>query len=317
MSRGKELPINLTSFDDLFKSQTERDEEAKEKIEEIPISLIDDFPNHPFHVRDDEEMLRLAESVREVGVLAPVKLRRKEDGRFELISGHRRKRAAGLAGLDALPSIVKDMTRDEAVIEMVDANLQRERILPSEKAYSFKMKLEAMKRQGQRTDLTCAPPAHKLASSPPGMKSRDILAMQAGESKDQIRRYIRLTELIPEILELVDEGKIGMRPAVEISYLPKGQQSALAEAIQSEACTPSHAQAIKMRRFSEQGKLSPEVIQSIMCEEKPNQAEQFRIPGEKIARFFKSDMTREEKTARIVKALELLEKQERKRSLER
>lgn len=313
MPRGKELPLNLTSFDDLFKNQAERDDQAKEKIEEIPLCEIDDFPDHPFHVRDDEDMVRLAESVREVGVLTPVRLRRKDDGRYELVSGHRRKHAAELAGLDTLPCVVKDMTRDEAIIEMVDANLQRERILPSEKAYSYKMKLDAMKRQGQRSDLTCAPTAHKLK----GKRSRDIIAEEAGESKDQIRRYIRLTELIPEILTLVDEGSIGMRPAVEISYLPKSEQVALADAIQSEACTPSHAQAIKMRRFSEQGKLTPEVVQSIMCEEKPNQAEQFRIPSEKISRFFKPNATKEEKAARIVKALELLEKQERKRSLER
>ena len=313
MARGKELPMNLPSLDDLFTSQEERDDQAKEKIEEIPISLIDDFLGHPFHVRDDEDMMRLADSIREVGVLTPVKLRRKDDGRYELVSGHRRKHAAELAGLDALPCVVKDMTRDEAIIEMVDANLQRERILPSEKAYSYKMKLDAMKRQGQRSDL---------ASSPPGMKpqrrqSLEIIGEAGGDSRNTVHRYIRLTELIPEILTLVDEGSIGMRPAVEISYLPKSEQVALADAIQSEACTPSHAQAIKMRRFSEQGKLTPEVVQSIMCEEKPNQAEQFRIPSEKISRFFKPNATKEEKAARIVKALELLEKQERKRSLER
>ncbi|WP_101723474.1 ParB/RepB/Spo0J family partition protein [Eggerthella timonensis] len=313
MPRGKELPLNLTPFDDLFKSQAERDDQAKEKIEEIPLSLIDDFPEHPFIVRDDEDMMRLVESVREVGVLTPVRLRRKDDGRYELVSGHRRKHAAELAGLDTLPCVVKDMTRDEAIIEMVDANLQRERILPSEKAYSYKMKLDAMKRQGQRSDLT---------SSPPGMKSQrrqslEIIGEAGGDSRNTVHRYIRLTELIPKILALVDEGSIGMRPAVEISYLPKSEQVALADAIQSEACTPSHAQAIKMRRFSEQGKLTPEVVQSIMCEEKPNQAEQFRMPSEQLSKFFKPSMTKEEKAARIVKALELLEKQERKRSLER
>lgn len=313
MARGKELPMNLPSLDDLFTSQEERDDQAKEKIEEIPISLIDDFLGHPFHVRDDEDMMRLADSIREVGVLTPVRLRRKDDRHYELVSGHRRKHAAELAGLDTLPCVVKDMTRDEAIIEMVDANLQREKILPSEKAYSYKMKLDAMKRQGQRSDLT---------SSPPGMKSQrrqslEIIGEAGGDSRNTVHRYIRLTELIPEILTLVDEGSIGMRPAVEISYLPKSEQVALADAIQSEACTPSHAQAIKMRRFSEQSKLTPEVVQSIMCEEKPNQAEQFRIPSEKISRFFKPNATKEEKAARIVKALELLEKQERKRSLER
>ena len=305
--------MDLPSLDDLFTSQEERDERSKEKIEEIQLSLIDDFPDHPFHVRDNEEMQRLAESVREVGVLTPAKLRRKEDGRYELISGHRRKRASELAGKETLPSIVKDMTRDEAIIEMVDANLQRDRILPSEKAFSYKMKLEAMKRQGQRSDLTCAPVAHKLR----GRRSRDIVAEQAGESKDQVRRYIRLTELIPEILEIVDEGGIGMRPAVEISYLSKSEQVDLFKAMEQQSCTPSHAQAIKLKRFSSEGRLSADVIYSIMCEEKPNQAEQFRIPNEQISRFFKPNASREEKTARIVKALELLEKQERKRSLER
>lgn len=306
--------MNLPSLDDLFTSQEERDERAKEKIEEIQLSLIDDFPDHPFHVRDNEEMQRLAESVLEVGVLTPAKLRRKEDGRYELISGHRRKRASELAGKETLPCIVKDMTRDEAIIEMVDANLQRERILPSEKAYSYKMKLEAIKRQAGRPPLiNGAPVEHHLR----GKKSRDVIAEQAGESKDQVRRYIRLTELIPEILEIVDEGGIGMRPAVEISYLSKSEQVDLFKAMEQQSCTPSHAQAIKLKRFSSEGRLSADVIYSIMCEEKPNQAEQFRIPSEQISRFFKPSMSREEKTARIVKALELLEKQERKRSLER
>lgn len=313
MARGKELPLNLPSLDDLFTTQEERDDKAREKIVDVPISEIDGFPDHPFRVRDDQDMLDMVESVREFGVLTPAVLRRKDDGRYELVSGHRRKRAAEIAGLDTLPGIVRDMSRDEAVIAMVDANLQRERILPSEKAYSYKMKLEAMKRQGQRSDLTCAPLAHKLK----GQRSRDILAEQMGESKDQIRRYIRLTKLIPEILDLVDEGNIGMRPAVEISYLPKTEQVELFRAIERQSCTPSHAQAIKLRKFSSDGRLSPDVIHSIMCEEKPNQAAQFRMPDEAISRFFKPGTSREEKAARIVKALELLERQERKRSLER
>lgn len=313
MARGKELPLNLPSLDDLFTTQEERDDKAREKIVDVPISEIDGFPDHPFRVRDDQDMLDMVESVREFGVLTPAVLRRKDDGRYELVSGHRRKRAAEIAGLDTLPSIVRDMSRDEAVIAMVDANLQRERILPSEKAYSYKMKLEAMNRQGQRSDLTCAPVAHKLK----GRRSRDILAEQVGESKDQIRRYIRLTKLIPEILDLVDEGNVGMRPAVEISYLPKTEQVELFRAIERQSCTPSHAQAIKLRKFSSDGRLSPDVIRSIMCEEKPNQAAQFRMPDEAISRFFKPGTSREEKAARIVKALELLERQERKRSLER
>lgn len=313
MARRKELPMNLPSLDDLFTTQEEREDREKEKIEEIPLSLIDDFPGHPFIVRDDEEMRQLAESVREVGVLTPAKLRRKDDGRYELVSGHRRKRASELAEKDTLPSIVKNMTRDEAIIEMVDANFQREKVLPSEKAFAYKMKLEAMKRQGQRNDLT---------SSPSGMKSQrkqslEIIGEAGGDSRNTVHRYIRLTELIPELLQLVDEGKIGMRPAVELSYLTESEQLALFDDIEQQSCTPSHAQAIKLRRFSKEGRLSPDVCLSIMCEEKPNQAEQFRIPNEKISRFFKPSMSREERTARIVKALELLEKQEKKRSLER
>lgn len=310
MARRKEIPLNLTSIDDLFTTQEERDDRSKDKIEEIPLSEIDGFPGHPYHVRDDEDMQRLVDSVREVGILAPAKLRRKDDGRYELVSGHRRKHAAKLAGLETIPSVIKDMTHDEAIIEMVDANLQRERILPSEKAFAFKMKLDAIKRQGKRSDLTSVPLAQKLTS-------REIVAMQAGESQDQVRRYIRLTELVPKILELVDDGKIGMRPAVELSYLSKAEQFALFDAMEQQSCTPSHAQAIKLRRFSVEGRLSPDVCLSIMCEEKPNQAEQLRIPNEAISRFFKPNATREEKAQRIVKALELLEKQERKRSFER
>ncbi len=313
MARGKEIPFNLPSVDDLFMTQEERDDKLREKVREIPLDEIDPFPDHPFQVKDDEDMQRIAESISKFGVLTPAIARAKEDGRYELISGHRRCRAAELAGLATLPAIVREMTRDEAIIEMVDANLQREHILPSEKAFSYKMKLDAMKRQGQRTDLTCAPMEHKFA----GKKSRDILAEQAGESKDQIRRYIRLTELIPEMLQLVDEGAIGMRPAVEISYLPPTEQEALYAAIEFEACTPSHAQAIKIRRFSEEGKLSPDVISSIMSEEKPNQTEQFKISRTKLSKYFRPETTKEAMEARIIKGLELLERQERNRSMER
>lgn len=313
MVRGKELPMSLPSLDDLFTSQEERDDLTREKVNDVPLAEIDDFPDHPFYVRDDDDMMRMVESVSEFGVITPVTMHQKENGRYELISGHRRKRAAELAGLETLPGIVRNMTRDEAIIAMVDANLQRERILPSEKAFSYKMKLDAMKRQGHRSDLTCAPLAHKLDSK----RSRDVVAEQAGESKDQVRRYIRLTELIPEILGLVDEGSIGMRPAVEISYLTKPEQTMLFEAIEMQACTPSHAQAIKLRHFSTEGRLSSDVVRSIMCEEKPNQSEQFRMPSEQLSRFFKPSTTREEKAARIIKALELLERQEKKRSLER
>ena len=310
MARKRELPLNLTSIDDLFTTQEERDERAKDKIEEIPLSEIDGFPEHPYHVRDDEDMQHLVESVREIGIITPAKLRRKDDGRYELVSGHRRKHAARLAGLETIPSVVKDMTHDEAIIEMVDANLQRERILPSEKAFAYKMKIDAIKRQGKRSDLTSVPSAQKLTS-------REIVAMQAGESQDQVRRYVRLTELVPELLGLVDEGKMGMRPAVELSYLSTDEQLALYDAMEQESCTPSHAQAIKLRKFSQERGLSFDACLCVMREEKPNQAEQLRIPNEAISRFFKPNATREEKAQRIVKALELLEKQERKRSLER
>lgn len=313
MARRKELPLNLPSVDDLFTTQEEREDKTREKIVDIPISEIDDFPNHPFKVRDNAEMREMIDGIRGYGVHTPAILRRLENGRYQLVSGHRRKFASLCAGLNTLPAIVRDMTLDEATIVMVQTNHQRENVLPSEKAFAYKMELEAMKRQGARTDLTCAPAGHKSASA----KSRDILAQETGESKSQIQRYIRLTELVPEILELVDDGKIGMRPAVELSYLTKTEQTALFDAMDQQSCTPSHAQAIKLRRFSAEGRLSPDVCLSIMCEEKPNQAEQLRIPNEAISRFFKPNATREEKAQRIVKALELLEKQERKRSLER
>lgn len=313
MARGKEIPFNLPSVDDLFTTQEERDGAAREKVQDIPLADIDPFLDHPFQVNDDEEMTHIVESISKFGVLTPAIARLKEDGRYELISGHRRYRAAELAGLQALPTIVRSITHDEAIIEMVDANLQREHILPSEKAFSYKMKLDAMKRQGQRTDLTCAPVGHKLGNE----RSRDILAQEAGDSKSQIQRFIRLTELIPEILRLVDTKAIGMRPAVEISYLPKKEQETLFEAIGFEDRTPSHAQAIKIRQFFEQGKLSADVISSIMSEEKPNQAEQFKIPRTKLSKYFRPGTTKEAMEARIIKGLDLLERQERNRSMER
>lgn len=313
MPRAREIPFNLPSVDELFTDQEERDDALREKVTDIPLSLIDPFPDHPFHVRDDDDMADLVTSVASVGILTPLTVRPKEDGRYELVSGHRRKRAAERAGLSEVPAVVRQMTRDEAIVAMVDANMQRERILPSEKAFSYKMKLEALKRQGHRTDLTCVPSEHKLR----GTKARDLVARESGESASQIRRYIRLTELLPELLDMVDEGSIGMRPAVEISYLTKTEQLALYRAIETQACTPSHAQAIKLRRHSEDGALTPALIQSIMEENKPNQIEQFRIPRGKIARFFRPDASREAIEERIVKGLELLEKQERKRGLDR
>lgn len=312
MAKDAKIPINLTPVDELFTTQAERDDQKREKVLEVPIAGIDPFPDHPFQVKDDDSMASMAKSVQQFGVLTPVMLRRSEDGRYELVSGHRRKRAAELAGLSVLPAIVRDMTRDEAVILMVDSNLQREDILPSEKAFSYKMKLDALKRQGQRTDLTSRPVGTKLP-----IRADAQIAERSDDSARQIQRYIRLTELIPEIIELVDAGALGLRPAVELSYLPKPEQATLFDAMESEACTPSHAQANKIRKFSEDGKLTPEVISSIMCEEKPNQVEQFKIPKDKLSKFFKPGTSKENMEARIVRGLELLERQEKKRGLER
>ena len=237
----------LTSLDDLFTTQEERDTAKRETVLDIPLSEISDFPNHPFKVMMDEAMMEMADSIRQYGVLVPGMVRQKPDGGYEMIAGHRRKMASELAQKETMPCLVRDLSDDEAIIIMIDSNLQRETLLPSEKAFAYRMKLEAMKRQGQRTDLTCAPVEHKLS----GAKSRDLLADQVGESKDQIRRYIRLTYLIPPLLDMVDEGKVAMRPAVELSYLPEKEQTMLHEMIKLEDCTPSHAQAIKMRRFAE------------------------------------------------------------------
>lgn len=313
MARSREIPISLPSADDLFTTQEERDEAAREKVSELPLGAIDPFPDHPFRVRDDEEMNDLASSVAECGVLTPIVVRPKEDGRYELVSGHRRKRAAELAGLSEIPAIVRDMGEDEAVVAMVDANMQRERVLPSEKAFAYRMKLDAMKRQGRRTDLTSSPSGMKS----PGRQTLEIIGSAAGDSRNTVHRYIRLTELLPELLDLVDECRMGIRPAVELSYLPKREQMALWYAIEAQACTPSHAQAIKMRSFSREGRLSEDVILSIICEEKPNQVEQFRMPKAKLGRFFKPGTSREAMEERIVRALELLERQERRRGCER
>ncbi|MFG6351049.1 MAG: ParB/RepB/Spo0J family partition protein [Oscillospiraceae bacterium] len=284
---------------------------------DLPAAEISDFPDHPFKVRMDEEMEQMVGSVKERGVLSPVLVRPMPDGSYQMVSGHRRKRAAELAGLPTLPCIVRELTDDEAIIIMVDSNLQRERVLPSEKAFAYKMKLDAMKRQGERTDLTCAPMAHKLK----GVKSRDIVAEQAGESKDQIRRYIRLTNLVPELLDMVDNSvlkekgtlQMALRPAVELSYLPENEQNALLEVMESEDCTPSHAQAIKIRDFSEKGKLNPDVILSIMQEEKPNQVEQFKMPRNRIDRFFPAGTPAQKIEDTIVRALEMYRKRERAR----
>ena len=301
--------MNLPSADDLFTTQEERDHKNQEYVKNISLFDITDFPNHPFKVRMDAKMVETIESVREHGVLVPALVREKPTGGYEMISGHRRKMASEMAGLENLPCIVRNLSDDEAVIVMVDSNLQREEILPSEKAFAYKMKLEAMKRQGKRTDLTSEPVARKLK----GKESAEILGEQVGESKDTIRRYIRLTELIPEILEMVDNKKIAMRPAVELSYLPKEEQEILYDTMESEACTPSHAQAIKIRKFSAEGRLNEDVLLSIMSEEKPNQVEQWKIPKNRLKKYFPSGTTQQKMEETIIKALELYRKREKSR----
>ncbi len=278
MARNRETKIELTAYDDLFQTDESRAEAALSKIRDIPISDIDEFPDHPFKVLMDEDMEQLVESIKRNGVMTPATVRLKDDGRYELISGHRRKKACELAGLETLKCEVKDLTRDEAIIVMVESNLQRSVILPSEKAFAYKMRLEAMDRQGKRNDLTSTPLVSKS-------RSNEELADKVGESREQIRRFIRLTELVPEILQMVDERQIAFRPAVEISYLAEGQQYTLLEAMSYNDATPSLAQAIKMKKFSQDGKLTDEVIQSIMEEEKPNQKEKPVFRDERITKL--------------------------------
>lgn len=306
--------MKLTSVDDLFSTEESRAEEEKERVQEIPIAEIDGFPDHPFHVEMDDAMREMAESVRRFGVLSPAVARQKEDGRYELISGHRRKKACELAGIDKMPVIVRNMDRDEAIIFMVDSNLQRERLLPSEKAFSYKMRLEAMKRKAGRPTLNnYSPVGNNLQEKPSSQELADI----AGESKNQIFRYIRLTELIPDLLQIVDDGKIAFRPAVELSYLTKEEQASLHEAMESEDCTPSLAQAIKIKKFSQEGRLSDDVILSILSEEKPNQREVYRLPKERIDKYFPKGTPSEKIEEIICKALELYRRRERSRETER
>jgi len=314
---ARELKLNLPSADDLFSTQEERDDAKLERVMELSLSEISDFPNHPFKVRMDAEMQEMAESVKQYGVLVPGLVRPKEGGGYEMVAGHRRKMASELAERGTMPCIVRNLTDDEAIIIMVDSNLQREKILPSEKAFAYKMKLEAMKRQGQRTDLTSPPVVGKLQKR---FETADAVGEKNGDSREQVRRYIRLTELMPELLQMVDNAALGekpqiaMRPAVELSYLPKEQQQTLYEAIESEDCTPSHVQAMKMRKFSEEGRLNEDVILSIMQEEKPNQVEQFKLPKEKINRFFAPGTPAQKIESDIVKGLELLRQRERQRN---
>lgn len=298
----------LTSLDSLFTTQEQRDEAKRDSVQDIPISQISDFPEHPFKVKQDEAMLEMAESVRQYGVLVPGLVRQLEDGSYQMVSGHRRKMASELAGQDTIPCIVRDLTDDEAVIIMVDSNLQRERVLPSEKAFAYKMKLDAMRRQaGRPSKENGVPLGHHFQQG----KSREILADNSPDSNTQIQRYIRLTNLIPEILDMVDDGRIAFRPAVELSYLTEQEQSALYDTMGREDCTPSLAQAIKMKAFSRDGKLTDAVILSIMEEEKPNQREQFRLPRDRINRFFKPGTPVQTIEDTIIRALELYRKRQR------
>ena len=273
---GRKSDFTLPTLDDLFSTQELRDDAKLSKIRDIPLELIDDFPDHPFKVRDDEDMIQLVESVKERGVITPATVRQKEDGRYELISGHRRKRACELAGFEALRCEVVDLDRDAATVLMVESNYQRSQILPSEKAFAYKMRLEAMKRQGQRSDLTSSPVGTKFD------RSSEAITEETGDSRNQIHRYIRLTNLVPELLDLVDEGKIKMRPAVELSYLDEDSQRAVVDEIDLNQCTPSHDQTIRMRKFFTDGKLTPEVVSAIMGEEKPNQREKIVLRGDKV-----------------------------------
>lgn len=300
MSKERNTDFTLNSLDDLFTSQNERDNGYLPNIQDIPLELLDDFPNHPFRVRDDEDMLKLIESVSERGVLVPAIVRPKADGRYELISGHRRKRASECAEKKTLRCMVSDLDDDAATIIMVDSNIQRTDILPSEKAFAYKMKLDAMKHQGQRTDLTSNPQGRKLVNK----ETAQIVGEENGDSQTQVRRYVRLTYLVPELLEMVDEGRIKMRSAVEISYLDEDNQRDLVDAIDTEDCTPSHAQTIKMRKFFDEGKLSSDVITSIMQEEKPNQKEKIIIPNKTVEKYIPKSIPAEKRQDYVCKALE-------------
>ena len=291
----KPIDLGLTALDELFMTDAQRQENKLPRIRDIPLDQIDDMPNHPYKVRMDEDMEALTESVRTSGIITPVILRKKEDGRFECAAGHRRRKAAELAGHTTIRAEVREMTRDEAIILMVDSNLQRTTILPSEKAFSYKMRLEAMNRQGKRNDLTCGPVGHK---------SRDSLADVVDDSARQIQRYIRLTNLVPALLDMVDEGRIAFRPAVELSYLTEQEQRDLLETISYEDATPSLAQAIKMKEFSKAGKLNADVILSIMCERKPNQAEKISFRTERLKPFLPKNITPKETEDYVLKALE-------------
>lgn len=297
MPRNPGEEIRLPSLDELFSSQEERDDAKLKRIYEIPLDEIDPCPDHPFYVKDDEDMMNLVESVKANGIITPAVVRTKEDGRYELVSGHRRKRACELAGIPTLRAEIKEMSRDEAIIYMVESNFQRTTILPSEKAFAYKMRLEAMNRQGRRTDLTSTPLVSKL-------RSNEQVGKAQGESREQVRRYIRLTNLTPDLLQLVDDGKIALRPAVELSYLPKDMQEELSEVIDMEQCTSTHAQAIQMRRMAEEGKLSPAVIEAVMQEAKPNQKERIVLRGERFASLFPKNLPISKREDYVAAAME-------------
>lgn len=304
---SRKSDFTLPTLDDLFSSEEERQEQKLAKIRDIPIELIDDFPEHPFKVRDDEDMMQLVESIKERGVITPATVRPKENGRYELVSGHRRKRACELAGMDTLRCEVVELTRDEATLLMVESNFQRSQILPSEKAFAYKMRLEAMNRQGKRSDLTSTPVESKL-------RSNETLGSETGESREQIRRYVRLTFLVKELLDYVDEGRIKMRPAVELSYLDEDCQRDVVDEIDMSDATPSHDQTIRMRKFFDEGKLTTEVIQAIMGEEKPNQREKIVLRGDRVRQLIPKSVPLNQTEEYVCKALEHYAAYQRKRS---
>ena len=301
---GRKSDFTLTKLDDLFTTQAQRDEEQLSKIRDIPLELIDDFPDHPFKVRDDEDMMQLVESVKERGVITPATVRQKEDGRYELVSGHRRKRACELAGFETLRSEIVDLNRDEATILMVESNFQRSEILPSEKAFAYKMRLEALSRQGKRTDLTSNP----LGRKSDGKETAQIIGEQSGDSQTQVRRYIRLTNLVPELLEFVDEGRIKMRPAVELSYLDEDCQRDVVDEIDMNDATPSHDQTIRMRKLFNEGNLTTEAIHAVMSEEKPNQKEKIVLRGDRVRQLIPKNIPVSQTEDFVCKALEYYNK---------
>ena len=301
---GRKSDFTLTKLDDLFTTQAQRDEEQLSKIRDIPLELIDDFPDHPFKVRDDEDMMQLVESVKERGVITPATVRQKEDGRYELVSGHRRKRACELAGFETLRSEIVELNRDEATILMVESNFQRSEILPSEKAFAYKMRLEALSRQGKRTDLTSNP----LGRKSDGKETAQIIGEQSGDSQTQVRRYIRLTNLVPELLEFVDEGRIKMRPAVELSYLDEDCQRDVVDEIDLNDATPSHDQTIRMRKLFNEGNLTTEAIHAVMSEEKPNQKEKIVLRGDRVRQLIPKNIPVSQTEDFVCKALEYYNK---------